>query len=62
VEAALIQSLQIARQQEARSWELRTACDLARVWEQQGRTTESLRLLQALNEQFPEGFDIAERG
>jgi class 3 adenylate cyclase/predicted ATPase len=60
VEAGLLQSLQIARHQQARSWELRTACDLARVWEQQGRSTEALRLLQAIHKQFREGLDSAD--
>jgi class 3 adenylate cyclase/predicted ATPase len=57
VEAALLQSLQIAHQQQARSWELRTACDLAQLWQQQGRCAEALRLLQAIYKQFAEGFD-----
>jgi class 3 adenylate cyclase/predicted ATPase len=60
VEAALLQSLQIARHQRARSWELRTACDLARLWQQQGRGAEVLRLLQAIYKQFSEGFDGAD--
>jgi predicted ATPase len=57
VETALLQSLQIARQQQARSWELRIACDLARLWQQKGRSAEALRLLQAIYSQFTEGFD-----
>jgi class 3 adenylate cyclase/predicted ATPase len=59
VEAALLQSLQIARDQQARSWELRTACDLARLWHQQYRGAEALRLLQALHKQS-EGSDSAD--
>ena len=60
VEAALLQSLQIARQQQARSWELRTACDLARLWQQQGRGAEARWLLQLIRKQFREGFDCAD--
>jgi predicted ATPase len=60
VEAALLQSLQIARHQQARSWELRTACDLARLWQQQGRDAEALQLVQATYDQFTEGFDTAD--
>ena len=46
VEALLVNSLQIARHQRARSWELRTACDLARLWQHQGRGAEALQLVQ----------------
>jgi class 3 adenylate cyclase/predicted ATPase len=60
VEAALLQSLQIANHQQGRSWGLRTACDLARLWQQQGRSTEALRLLQAIYKEFTEGFDSAD--
>jgi hypothetical protein len=60
VEAALLQSLQIAHHQQARSWELRTACDLAQLWQHQGRSAKALRLLQATYKQFAEGFDSAD--
>jgi predicted ATPase/class 3 adenylate cyclase len=60
VEALLVNSLQIARHQQARSWELRTACDLARLWQQQGRGAEALQLVQATFDQFTEGFDTAD--
>jgi predicted ATPase len=60
VEAALLQSMQIARRQQGRSWELRSACDLARLWQQQGRSAEGLRLLQAVYNHFTEGFDSAD--
>ena len=60
VEAALLQSLQISRHQQARSWQLRTASDLARLWQQQGRSAEALLLLQAIYKQFTEGFDSAD--
>ncbi len=60
VEALLVNSLQIARHQQARSWELRTACDLARLWQQQGRGAEALQLVQTIYDQLTEGFDIAD--
>jgi len=60
VEALLVNSLRIARHQQARSWELRTACDLARLWQHQGREAEALQLVQAIYDQFTEGFDIAD--
>ena len=56
----LVNSLQIARHQQARSWELRTACDLARLWQDQDRGSEALQLLQAIFDQFTEGFDTAD--
>ena len=60
VEALLVNSLQIARHQQARSWELRTACDLARLWQHQGRGAEALQLVQTIYDQFTEGFDTAD--
>jgi predicted ATPase len=60
VEAILLRSLEIARGQQARSWELRTACDLARLWRDQGRGTEALKLLQSVYDQFTEGFETAD--
>jgi predicted ATPase len=60
VEALLVKSLQIARHQQARSWELRTGCDLARLWQHQGRHAEALQLLQMISCQLTEGFDTAD--
>ena len=60
VEALLVNSLQIARDQQARSWELRTACDLARLWQHQGRGAEALQLVQTIYDQLTEGFDTAD--
>ena len=57
IEALLVDSLEIAREQKARSWELRTACDLARLWQGQGRREDAVRLLQASYDQFTEGFE-----
>ena len=56
----LVNSLQIARDQQARSWELRTACDLARLWQHQGRGAEALQLVQTIYDQLTEGFDTAD--
>jgi class 3 adenylate cyclase/DNA-binding response OmpR family regulator/predicted ATPase len=60
IETILVSSLEIARAQQARCWELRAACDLARLWQAQGRGREGLKLVQAIYEQFTEGFDTAD--
>ena len=60
VEALLVNSLEIARRQQARSWELRTACDLARLWQHQGRGAEALQLVRTIYYQLTEGFDTAD--
>ena len=59
-ETLLLSSLQIARHQHARSWELRTACDLARLWQHQGRGAEALQLVQTIYDHITEGFDTAD--
>jgi predicted ATPase len=60
IETILVNSLEIARAQQARSWELRASCDLARLWQDQGRGRKALKLLQSVYEQFTEGFDTAD--
>ena len=57
IETVLINALEIARAQQARCWELRASCDLARLWQGQGREREGLKLLESIYEQFTEGFD-----
>jgi predicted ATPase len=57
IEELLVDSLEIARTQKARSWELRTACDLARLRQEQGRWNEAASLLQASYGQFTEGLE-----
>ena len=60
IEAILLNSLEIAQRQQARCWELRTSCDLARLWQRQGRNKKALKLLQSVYDQFTEGFDTAD--
>jgi tetratricopeptide (TPR) repeat protein len=50
-------SLQVARAQEAKSWELRTALDLAQVWRSQGKADQARALLKPIFDWFTEGFD-----
>ena len=49
--------LVVARQQEARSWELRAAMSLARLWRDQGKQDEARDLLAPVYNWFTEGFD-----
>ena len=50
-------SLDWARQQQAKSWELRTSTSLARLWQQQGKRAEANDLLAPVYNWFTEGFD-----
>ena len=56
IENLLRKSLETGRHQQALSWQLRTACDLVRLWQGQGRDDEGLTLLQPIYDQFTEGF------
>ena len=57
VEVAYLRSIEIARAQQAKSLELRTATNLAQLWHSQQRTVEARRLLTDLCGWFTEGFD-----
>jgi hypothetical protein len=50
-------ALAIARQQQAKSWKLRAAVSLARLWRDQGKTQQARELLAPVYEWFTEGFD-----
>jgi predicted ATPase len=50
-------ALEIARAQQARSWELRAAARLARLWRDQGRRAEARQVLAPVYGWFTEGFD-----
>jgi class 3 adenylate cyclase/predicted ATPase len=56
-EAYFHQALDVARQQAAKSWELRAATSLARLWQQQGKCQEAHHLLAPVYNWFTEGFD-----
>ena len=53
----LIARFTIARQQQAKSWELRAAMSLARLWRDQGKVQEARELLAPVYGWFTEGFD-----
>jgi class 3 adenylate cyclase/predicted ATPase len=59
-QASFCQALEIARQQQAKSWELRAATSLARLWTEQGRHTEARELLAPVYGWFTEGFNTAD--
>jgi predicted ATPase len=56
-EACFERALSVARAQEAKSWELRAATSLARLWHDQGKRDEAHDLLAPIYGWFTEGFD-----
>jgi predicted ATPase/class 3 adenylate cyclase len=50
-------ALAVARQQQAKSWELRAAMSLARLWRDQGKVSQARELLAPVYGWFTEGFD-----
>jgi class 3 adenylate cyclase/predicted ATPase len=59
-EAAIEKSIDVARRQNAKSWELRAAMSLARLRRQQGRPQEAVALLAPIYGWFTEGFDTTD--
>jgi class 3 adenylate cyclase/predicted ATPase len=59
-EACFRQALDIGRCQQAKSWELRAAVSLARLWQHQGKRVEARELLAPVYGWFTEGFDTAD--
>ena len=59
-EACFQKAIEIAQHQQAKSWELRAATSLARLWQQQGKTAEGRDLLAPVYNWFTEGFDTAD--
>jgi class 3 adenylate cyclase/predicted ATPase len=56
-EAYFERALAVARQQQAKSWELRAAMSMARLWRDQGKRDEARELLAPVYGWFTEGFD-----
>jgi predicted ATPase len=50
----------VARRQQAKSWELRAALSLCRLWQRQGKCAEARELLAPIYGWFTEGFDTAD--
>ena len=59
-EACFHQALAVARRQEAKSLELRSAMSLARLWDHQGKRVEACALLAPIYGWFTDGFDTAD--
>jgi predicted ATPase len=55
-EACFDRALAVARQQQAKSWELRTAMSMARLWRDQGKPQQARELLAPVYGWFTEGF------
>ncbi|MGC2078216.1 MAG: hypothetical protein WA728_19715 [Xanthobacteraceae bacterium] len=56
-EAYFDRALMVARQQQAKSWELRAAMSMARLWRDQGKPQQARELLAPIYGWFTEGFD-----
>ena len=56
-ERNFLASLDWARRQQAKSWELRTSTSLARLWQSQGKRQDAYELLAPVYDWFTEGFD-----
>src|SRR5229473_5313516 len=56
-EACFLQAIEVARRQQAKSWELRAVMSLSRLWQQQGKKAEARRMLAEIYGWFTEGFD-----
>jgi predicted ATPase len=52
--------LTIARKQQAKSWELRAAMSMARLWRDQGKRDQARDLLAPVYGWFTEGFDTVD--
>jgi predicted ATPase/DNA-binding SARP family transcriptional activator len=56
-EASLRKAIEVARRQQAKSWELRATVSLCRLRQKQGRHDEARQLLPEIYGWFTEGFD-----
>jgi predicted ATPase len=59
-EASLHRAIEVARQQNAKSWELRSTTSLARLWQRQSKRGEARLILAQIYNWFTEGFDTAD--
>ncbi|MDT8382389.1 MAG: BTAD domain-containing putative transcriptional regulator [Brevefilum sp.] len=59
-EISYLEAMRIAGEQKAKTFELRAATDLARLWEKQGRFEEANQTLGEVYNWFTEGFETAD--
>ena len=59
-EDCFLKALDIARQQQSKSLELRAVMSLARLWQRQGKQHEAQNALSEIYNWFTEGFDTAD--
>ena len=59
-EASFRKAIEVAQDQAARTWELRAATSLARLWRDRGRRAQACDLLAPVYGWFTEGFDTAD--
>ena len=57
-EVCFQRAIGIARAQQAKSWELRAALSLARLWQRQGKPDQARELLAPIYGWFTEGFEL----
>jgi DNA-binding SARP family transcriptional activator/predicted ATPase len=59
-EVCFHKAIEVARRQQAKSWELRTAMSLSRLWQKQSKREEARQLLAEIYNWFTEGFDTSD--
>ena len=59
-EACFRQAITLARKQQAKSWELRAALSLGRLWQRRGKREEARQLPAEVYTWFTEGFETAD--
>jgi len=59
-EECFLKAIEISRQQQAKSLELRATMSLARLWKTQGKREEARKMLTEIYGWFTEGFDTAD--
>jgi predicted ATPase len=59
-ETCFRQAITVAQSQQAKSWEIRAATSLARLWQSQGKRQDAYELLSPVYGWFTEGFDTAD--
>jgi predicted ATPase/tRNA A-37 threonylcarbamoyl transferase component Bud32 len=57
VEEYFRRAIEVARRRQYKSWELRAAMSLGRLWQRQGKSREARELLRGIHGWFKEGFD-----